>query len=213
MFTESVPEMADLGGCFPRSRPWSRTETPETAASACAFQAEDSAQPSSTSAPSNASSNWASPQAPTSTPCPEGRLRARLSAPRAGFALSGGSLTCAEWAIAEAQAKAENRTLDFARDIAHPILALTGTDLRTGPLAKKLLLPWNWFRGAYATNAMVDKFEAAFGKGTLNLLPDHPRFVFCATDMAFGASFIFDRDRVGSYLAPGPEESALRPRA
>jgi NTE family protein len=25
--------------------------------------------------------------------------------------------------------------------------------------------------------------------------------VFCATDMAFGASFIFDRDRVGSYLA------------
>jgi NTE family protein len=48
---------------------------------------------------------------------------------------------------------------------------------------------------------MVARFETAFGKGTLNLLPDHPRFVFCATDMAFGASFIFDRDRVGSYLA------------
>ena len=67
---------------------------------------------------------------------------------------------------------------------------------------------------------MVGKFEDAFGKGTLNLLPDRPRFVFCATDMAFGAtqgpkargggrgreaglssSFIFDRDRVGSYLA------------
>ncbi|MBK5256297.1 MAG: patatin-like phospholipase family protein, partial [Vicinamibacteria bacterium] len=115
--------------------------------------------------------------------------------------VSGGSLTCAQWAIAEAQAKGENRNLDFARDITRPILSLTGTDLRTGPLAKKLLLPWNWLRGAYATNAMVARFETAFGKGTLNLLPDHPRFVFCATDMAFGASFIFDRDRVGSYLA------------
>ncbi len=61
-------------------------------------------------------------------------------------------------------------------------MALTATDLGTGPLAKKLLLPWNWFRGAYAANAMVARFETAFGKGTL-LLPDHPRFVFCATDM------------------------------
>ena len=92
-------------------------------------------------------------------------------------------------------------TLDFNRDIARPILALTATDIRSGPLAKKFFLPWNWFRGGFATNAMVARFETAFGKGTLNLLPDHPRFVFCATDMAFGASFIFDRDRVGSYLA------------
>ena len=67
---------------------------------------------------------------------------------------------------------------------------------------------------------MIDKFEEALGKGTLNLLPDHPRFVFCATDMAVGATrgpkdrcggrgreaglssnFVFERDRVGSYLA------------
>ena len=68
-------------------------------------------------------------------------------------------------------------------------------------MAKKFLLPWNWFRGAFVIDAMIDKFEEAFGKGTLNLLPDHPRFVFCGTDMAFGANFIFERDRVGSYLA------------
>ena len=67
---------------------------------------------------------------------------------------------------------------------------------------------------------MIDKFEEAFGKGTLNLLPDHPRFVFCGTEMAVGATrgpkdrcggrgreaglssnFVFERDRVGSYLA------------
>jgi hypothetical protein len=100
--------------------------------------------------------------------------------------VSGGSLTCAQWAIAEARRKgtvAEGNvtvpveaTLGFTRDIARPILTLTGTDLRTGPLAKKLIFPWNWFRGAYATNAMVARFETAFGKGTLNLLPDQPRF-------------------------------------
>jgi NTE family protein len=116
--------------------------------------------------------------------------------------VSGGSITAAQWAIAEAQAATnENRTLDFTRDIARPLQALASRDLRTGAMAKKFLLPWNWFRGAFVIDAMIDKFEEAFGKGTLNLLPDHPRFVFCGTDMAFGANFIFERDRVGSYLA------------
>ena len=122
--------------------------------------------------------------------------------------VSGGSLTAAQWAIATSL-RAGNRDaageailgLNFTRDIARPLLALTAKDIRTGAMAKKFLLPWNWFRGAYAVNAMIDKFEAAFGKGTLNLLPERPRFIFCATDMAFGASFIFERDRVGSYLA------------
>ena len=131
--------------------------------------------------------------------------------------VSGGSITAAQWAIAEAQAQVNasrhregpevpGRTeaippLDFTRDIARPLQALTSRDLRTGAMAKKFLLPWNWFRGAFVIDAMIHKFEEAFGQGTLNLLPDHPRFVFCATDMAFGANFIFERDRVGSYLA------------
>jgi len=115
--------------------------------------------------------------------------------------VSGGSLTSAQWAIAEAQARAENRSVDFTRDIARPLLALTSSDIRTGAMAKKFLLPWNWFRGSYAVDEMIEKFGTAFGRGTLNLLPEHPRFVFCATDMAFGGSFIFDRGRVGSYLA------------
>ena len=66
-----------------------------------------------------------------------------------------------------------------------------------GLAAALVALPWNWFRGAYAVDAMVSMFETAFGKGTLNLLPERTRFIFCGTDMAFGASFIFDRDRVG----------------
>jgi|CXWL01.1.fsa_nt_gi NTE family protein len=104
-------------------------------------------------------------------------------------------------ARAELNPLGPSRSVEATQNIIHPLLALTARDIRTGAMAKKFLLPWNWFRGAYAVNAMIDKFEAAFGKATLNLLPERPRFIICATDMAFGASFIFERDRVGSYLA------------
>ena len=169
----------------------------------------------SVSGGSIAAAQWAVAQARLLRPMPsEGGLAmtdVEGPSPSAPPSLRGGRPLSSDEAISP---------FDFTRYIARPILTLTGTDLRTGPLAKKLLLPWNWFRGAYATNAMVARLEDAFGQGTLNLLPDHPRFVFCATDMAFGArevrrtgevdeaakracpaSFIFDRDRVGSYLA------------
>lgn len=92
-------------------------------------------------------------------------------------------------------------SINFARDVVRPLLALTRRDIRTGAMAQKYLLPWNWFRGGFVVNNMVEKFEGAFGKGTLDLLPERPRFVFCGTDMAFGANFVFERERVGSYLA------------
>jgi NTE family protein len=113
--------------------------------------------------------------------------------------VSGGSITAAQWAVAEAQAA--GRTIDFVRDVVRPLLALTRRDIRTGAMAQKYLLPWNWFRGAFVINNMIEKFEGAFGEGTLDLLPERPRFVFCGTDMAFGANFVFERERVGSYLA------------
>lgn len=115
--------------------------------------------------------------------------------------VSGGSLISAQWAVAVARSQAEDRSLDFAADVAHPIQTLTRRDIRTGAMARKYLLPWNWLRGAYTVEAMVSKFEDAFGRGTLDLLPEQPRFIFCGTDMAFGANFIFERERVGSYLA------------
>ena len=162
--------------------------------------------------------------------------------------VSGGSITAAQWAVAEAQLQADSGgrgslrptetdgglamtgngpllrpdangtgprsdgggnepvvgvapAIKFVRDVVRPLLALTRRDIRTGAMAQKYLLPWNWFRGAFVVNNMVEKFEGAFGKGTLDLLPERPRFVFCGTDMAFGANFVFERDRVGSYLA------------
>jgi len=117
--------------------------------------------------------------------------------------VSGGGFTSAQWAIALANAKAQDKRVDFQADIAGPLQALTATNIRWGAMAKKYLLPWNWLRGHVAVEAMISRLEAAFPfkERTLDHLPEQPRFVFCGTDMAFGASFVFDRERVGSYLA------------
>ena len=117
--------------------------------------------------------------------------------------VSGGSLTAAQWAIAIVNAKAAGQTLDFQADIAGPLHAMTATDIRSGAMAKKYLLPWNWFRGHVAIESMVSRFEALFPfKGrTIADLPESPLFVLCGTDMAFGANFVFERRRVGSFRA------------
>jgi NTE family protein len=80
--------------------------------------------------------------------------------------VSGGSLTSAQWAIAEAQAKAESRSIDFARDIARPLQALTSRDLRTGALAQKFLLPWNWFRGGFVIDSSAKPALGAWSTGS-----------------------------------------------
>jgi len=116
-------------------------------------------------------------------------------------AVSGGSIAAAQWAVAVAQADSGGQEIDVVRDVVGPLRALASRDIRTGALVKKFLLPWNWFRGGFVVDKMVEKFEGVFGKGTLNLLPERPRFVFCGTEMGFGANFVFTRDRVGSYLA------------
>ncbi len=57
-------------------------------------------------------------------------------------AVSGGSLTLAQWAIAEGQAKAENRSIDLPRYRApNPRPHRNRHPHR--PLVKKFLLPWN----------------------------------------------------------------------
>ena len=82
-----------------------------------------------------------------------------------------------------AEAHVGARTNNRPLDFSRPLQALTSRDTRTGAMAKKFLLP------------------------------DHPRFVVCGTDMAFGAHFVFERDRVGSYLAGTPSSVALNSRA
>jgi len=62
-------------------------------------------------------------------------------------------------------------------------------------------MPWNLFRGSAAVAALEGQYRAYLTRLRLAELPEHPRFVFCSTDMAYGVNWTFTRDEVGSYVA------------
>jgi NTE family protein len=91
---------------------------------------------------------------------------------------------------------------DFERQVAAPFRAFTRRNVRT-PAILRRSLPWNWL----ADDTGVRGLEAAYDRHLtagrrLGDLPVYPRFVFCATDMVFGTSWVFERQRAGGYL-PG----------
>jgi NTE family protein len=87
-------------------------------------------------------------------------------------------------------------------------------NLRTGPLLKRFLLPWNWFRPSVPVQALEAAYHEHLTGLLLTDLPERPAFVFCATDMVFGVSWVFERRRVGSYqagyLIPAPDWPVAR---
>ena len=95
-----------------------------------------------------------------------------------------------------------------------PFRSFVRKNIRTEPLLRRYLLPWNWFR----PSTQVGALEACYGKHLTGLLlpdlPETPAFVFCATDMVFGVSWVFERQRVGSYqagyLVPAPRWPVAR---
>ena len=97
---------------------------------------------------------------------------------------------------------------DWEGCVAVPFRAFTRRNLRTGPLLQRVL-PWNWLSPSSATEALAERYRRRLTRLTLPELPDHPRFVFCATELAFGVNWVFEKHRVGSYqsgyLRPGPE--------
>jgi NTE family protein len=87
---------------------------------------------------------------------------------------------------------------------------------RTGPVFRRLM-PSNWRRPDTAINALASLLQHELTGLQLSELPDRPRFVFSATDMAFGTYWIFERDRFGNFLAgygtPTPEWTVARATA
>lgn len=90
---------------------------------------------------------------------------------------------------------------DWEERVARPFRSFTQKNIRTVPILKRLL-PWNWFRASTAVEAIAEIYEKELTDLELRKLPNRPNFVLCATDMAFGDNWIFDRDRMGAYL-PG----------
>jgi NTE family protein len=84
--------------------------------------------------------------------------------------------------------------------VAAPFRTFVQCNRRTGPVLRRLM-PGNWRRPATAIEALVTVFQQELTSLTLSELPERPRFIFSATDMTFGANWIFARDRIGNFLA------------
>lgn len=87
----------------------------------------------------------------------------------------------------------------WEKSVAAPLRDLTATDIRTGPLARRLL-PWNWFDGEVAVKGLARGYFDGLTKRYLDDLPKRPRFIFCATDVIFGINWVFD---TGGNVFPG----------
>jgi len=79
--------------------------------------------------------------------------------------------------------------------VAGPFRAFARKNMRTLPILARLL-PWNWFRAATMVEALAKREAALTGK-TLGELPDRPDYLFCATDMVYGAYWVFTKQRTG----------------
>jgi NTE family protein len=129
-------------------------------------------------------------------------------------AVSGGSLIAAHlagrvpvWPVAGEMIP------DWDSLVAGPFHAFSRRNLRTGPLLQRAL-PANWFRPDSAIEALARRLREDVVGMALAELPDHPRYIFSATDMTFGANWIFERSRIGDfqagYLTPDGDWSVAR---
>lgn len=128
--------------------------------------------------------------------------------------VSGGSIVSAHLAQRIDSWPERGVTGDWEKRIEEPLRALARRNLRTWPIAKRLL-PWNWLRRSTAIEALQQSYNRHLEGLELTTLPTRPRFIFCATDMVFGVNWVFDsgvhdaqRGRLGDYqagyLSPAP---------
>lgn len=125
--------------------------------------------------------------------------------------VSGGSITAAHLA-ATVNWSLRYPAADWEKFIAEPLRSFTKRDLRTGAIFKRLW-PWNWVKGSVAVEELAKRIEKNLTNIRLKNLPDHPRFAFCATDMAFAVNWVFEKTGMGDYqvghIMPVPEDWPL----
>ena len=130
--------------------------------------------------------------------------------------VSGGSIAAAALAAAYARTGGNGRRLSpeaWDREVAAPLRRLTRRDLRTAPFLKRLL-PWNIWRSETTVTALAERYRKHLTDLPLAALPEQPDFLFLATDMAWGVSWLFSRERMGDYQAgygaPPPDFTVAR---
>jgi NTE family protein len=130
--------------------------------------------------------------------------------------VSGGSITAAWLATALARhvalpASGPIPGPEWDRHVRDPLRDFTRKDIRTRPILKRLL-PWNWAKDSTGVEALAATYEKELTDLRLAAMPARPNFVLCATDMAYGVNWVFERARMGDWQAgyrQPPAEFAL----
>lgn len=118
--------------------------------------------------------------------------------------VSGGSILSAHLAAKLRPWPTAQTAFDSKRwqdEIERPFHEFVQHDIRTWPILKRVLFPWNWRRPSTQVQALETCYAARLTRMTLHELPVRPAFIFCGTDVTNGVLWSFARDKVGSYAA------------
>jgi NTE family protein len=83
---------------------------------------------------------------------------------------------------------------EWEEAIAEPLRRFTQTDIRTRSVISAYH-PKNWFDQNAGVDELARRYAAGPAPGLFADLPQHPRFVFCATDVLFRTQWVFDSGR------------------
>jgi NTE family protein len=86
----------------------------------------------------------------------------------------------------------------WQREVVTPLRAFTQKDVRTGAFLARLR-PWNVWKTQTTVDALSARYEQGLTRLRLAALPVQPEFLFLATDMAYGVSWVFSRGWMGDY--------------
>jgi NTE family protein len=76
--------------------------------------------------------------------------------------------------------------------VTKPMRELAQHNVRTLTVLKGIL-PWNWFKRDVQIDALADRLaDGPTGRARLADLPEHPRFIFCSSEMQFRSQWTFD---------------------
>jgi NTE family protein len=86
----------------------------------------------------------------------------------------------------------------WQREVGTPLRDFTRKDVRTGAFLERLR-PWNLWKSQATVDALTARYEQGVTRLRLAALPVQPEFLFLATDMAYGVSWVFSRGWMGDY--------------
>ena len=113
--------------------------------------------------------------------------------------VSGGSMMAL--CLADAMMKSPpvpGKPIQNFEDLAAKVHDLTSFNLRRTIFLRKIL-PWNWLTSL--PELVASELADRITNKSLADLPENPEFIFCATDLAFGVNWVYEKRRAGNYEA------------